>query len=243
MAMARPTETDRYAWPRLLVWLVAGSVVLTLASLFAVWWAPTPPIYHYVEVTSEVNLPMWWTVLLLIAGATLMLVVAASAASRRVALAWRVAAVIALLMSLDDATMLHEKLGAIVERFWADIELTFTWVVLGVPIALVVVLLAWWAARRLPRVSGRLLLGGFVVFLGAAVGFELIAEAVLGTDPHWFLYRFVYHLEEGLEMTGAALLVVAPLSDLRRVRTLSGAPAEGSAVSPSTREESAPPLA
>lgn len=217
MSRSTPLRSKTPFWLGPLVVSVIVSLIITLLSLFAVWWAPNLSIYHYFEVTSEVNLPMWWNVLLLIAGATLMLLVAANTPSRSARLSWRLIAVIALLMSLDDATVLHEKLGLVVERFAPDTGFTFTWVLLGAPIAVVVILLAFSASRRLHRTPRRLLLSGFVAFLGAAVGFEFIADYLIRVEAHWFLYRVTYHMEEGLEMVGAALLAVAPLADIQRV--------------------------
>ncbi|MEX5275064.1 MULTISPECIES: hypothetical protein [Kocuria] len=217
MSRSTTLRRKRPFWLGALVAAVIVSLIITLLSLFAVWWAPNLGIYHYLEVTSEVNLPMWWNVLLLIVAATLMFLVAANTPSRSARLSWRLIAVIALLMSLDDATMLHEKLGLVVERFAPDTGFTFTWVILGAPIAAGVILLAFFASRRLHKTPGRLLVSGFVVFLGAAVGFEFIADYLIRVEAHWFLYRVTYHLEEGLEMVGAALMAVAPLADIQRV--------------------------
>lgn len=217
MSRSTTLRRERPFWVGALVASVIVSLIITLLSLFAVWWAPNMGIYHYLEVTSEVNLPMWWNVLLLIVGATLMFLVAANVPSRSARLAWRLIAVIALLMSLDDATMLHEKLGMIVERFAPATGFTFTWVILGAPIALAVILLAFFASRRFHKTPRRLLVSGFVVFLGAAVGFEFIADYLIRIEAHWFVYRVTYHLEEGLEMVGAALIAVAPLADIQRV--------------------------
>ena len=47
--------------------------------------------------------------------------------------------------------------------------------------------------------------------------FEFIADYLIRVEAHWFLYRVTYHLEEGLEMVGAALMAVAPLADIQRV--------------------------
>ena len=218
MSRSTTPRRNRPFWVGALVVSVIVSLIITLLSLFAVWWAPNMGIYHYLEVTSEVNLPMWWNVLLLIVAATLMFLVAANTPSRSARLAWRTMAVIALLMSLDDATMLHEKLGMIVERFAPATGMTFTWVLLGGPIALAVVIMAIMASRKMHKTPRRLLVSGFVVFLGAAVGFEFIADYLIRTEAHWFLYRVTYHLEEGLEMAGAALIAVAPLSNIQRIR-------------------------
>ena len=218
--MSRSTtyRAKKPLWPGALVVSVIISLIITLLSLFAVWWAPNDQVYHYLEVTSEVNLPMWWNVLLLIVAATLMFLVAANTPSRSAAFSWRLIAVIALLMSLDDATMLHERLGRVVERFAPDTGMTFTWVLLGAPIAAVVILVTFVASRRLHRTPARLLVSGFVVFLGAAVGFEFLADYLIRIDAHWFVYRVTYHLEEGLEMVGAALIAMAPLSNIQRVQ-------------------------
>lgn len=218
--MSRSTtyHAKKPLWPAALVVCVIISLIITLLSLFAVWWAPNDRVYHYLEVTSEVNLPMWWNVLLLIVAATLMFLVAANTPSRSAAFSWRLIAVIALLMSLDDATMLHERLGVVVEHFLPDTGMTFTWVLLGAPIAAAVILVAFVASRRLQRTPARLLVSGFVVFLGAAVSFEFVADHWIRIDAHWFVYRVTYHLEEGLEMVGAALMAMSPLSNIQRVQ-------------------------
>ena len=68
-------------------------------------------------------------------------------------------------------------------------------------------------SRVLPGRARWAVLGAFGIHFAGAVGAEVAQEIVLQVDGHWFARHFLAHLEKGLEMTGAVLLLVTPLGD------------------------------
>ena len=58
------------------------------------------------------------------------------------------------------------------------------------------------------------------IYFTGAIGAEVAQELVLQVDGHWFVRHFLAHVEEGLEMTGAALLLVTALARLHPPRIM-----------------------
>ncbi|MBV0892978.1 hypothetical protein KTN05_14155 [Paracoccus sp. Z118] len=121
-----------------------------------------------------------------------------------------------LLMTYDEAAQVHERLNGVMARVVeADGYLGFAWVVPA--LALVVVLGVAFSRflLALPRRSAGLFLLAGAIFVGGAVGVEM-----LGAD-HWTrhgwdnaAYSLLATLEESLEMTGLMVLLHATLGVL-----------------------------
>ena len=139
-----------------------------------------------------------------------------------------------LLMSLDEASMLHERLALVGLHWWPEAGLNYMWLALGIPLAVVVALIVVPLSRALPGRTRWAVLGAFWIYFVGAVGAQVAQELVLQVDGHWFVRHFLAHLEEGLEMPGAALLVVTLLAGLHPPRVM-GDP--GSAGASATRGE------
>lgn len=204
--------TPRYRAPRTFVVLVAVSAVIVLAGLLTPWWAPPHEVLAYVDVSNEVSLPTWWNTSLLVVAGVLMFVVAAGSPEPRERAAWRLIGGIVLLMSLDEASMLHERLALVGLHWWPEAGLNYMWLALGVPLAVTVALVVVLVGRFLPGRTQWAVLGAFGLYFAGAVGAEVAQELALRADWHWFVRHFLTHLEEGLEMTGAALLLATPLA-------------------------------
>lgn len=211
------TDLDRtYRATGILLVLVAVSAAIVLAGLFEPWWPLPQDLRAYLDVSNEISLPTWWNTALLVLAGALMLAVAGVAPGRRERTAWALVGGLVALMSLDEASMLHERLALVGSHWWPAAELHYMWLLLGVPLAAAVVLFVVLAARGLPGRIRWAVLGAFGLYFAGAVGAEIAQELILQADGHWFARRFLAHPEEGLEMTGAALLVVAPLARLQR---------------------------
>jgi uncharacterized membrane protein len=204
--------------------LVLGSTVIGLAAAHALvhLWSYTfglsseqmLGLKRFFDMGTEANLPTYVSALnLLLAGALLALI--ARYESRRQGkqnLPWWGLAIGFVLMSFDEAAMIHEGLvGAALVRYFGRGEgiLYFTWYKLYIPIVLLVGLLYVRFLLRLPlRYSLRLLLAG-VVFLSGAIGFEMLESYVAS---HGLRGRSVSQLfEETGEMLGVVLAIHALL--------------------------------
>lgn len=208
-------------WRRLLAGL--GVIhVLIVALSFA---APTftggqrgeTPFSAYVDVNREGNLPTWWAVAQLAAAASSLLFVAVLARHQRVrgTAAWWILGGLVLLFCLDEGTGLHERLEGLILQFTDIPDSAFLWLVIGVPLALIVLVLAAVSARHLPEESTRLIVLGVVTLLFAAVGLEFVAGESVGLGAPPLAVDALSHLEEFLELVAGSLLLAAPLAAVR----------------------------
>lgn len=214
----KTSPDSTYPVTRIFVGLVTVSAVIVLAGLSMPWWSPPHEVAIYLDVANEVSLPTWWNTSLLIVAGVLMLVVAGATSRPRERTAWRLLGGLVVLMSLDEASMLHERLALVGLHWWPEAGLNYMWLLLGAPLAVAVVVFVALASRCLPGRTRWAVLGAFGLYFAGALGAELAQELVLRTEAHWFVRPFLTHLEEGLEMTGAALLLVTPLARLHRPR-------------------------
>lgn len=221
-----PATVRPVRWRRVLGILLAGSGLLVGLSLFLPVLVDHEltrgdgDIRMFTYVHAEANLPTWWTVSLLL-GAALLHVQAGIMARRsgiRGAAAWWALAGLFSLLSVDELTSVHERLDvwglALLEDGFA-----FPWLVVGIPVAIAVSILARVAARHLPRRSTLLSVGGVLVLLASAVGLEAVGGLLLGDQQGQYQgsdlgYTLVMHVEEFGEMAGAALAVCGPLAAL-----------------------------
>ena len=210
-------------------WYVPLAIMLAVSAvLIAVsWLLPSlgggHPIYardgeigNFFNVDEEGNLPTWWSTIQLGGGAILYLWGAwLSRASRtRGTVAWVLVALVLFAMSLDEATQLHEQLAQLSGVIASPFGNEYAWLAVGIPVAIGVVVVALVSGLRMPRRSLAVLLIGFVVFFGGAVG----TEALESDDPaaQTEVQRApVYRLEGGLGMAGASLIAVAPLAGMQ----------------------------
>lgn len=215
----RPVLWTLWATSALLV-LISFSLPLVLGLPFgSTWW-----VREFFDVNIERNLPTWWNSgLLLLAG----ILSAVVGTVRRICRAdertiptvsWWGLAVVLGLMSLDEFSGFHERLGEVWDRLVGHNPLpAFQGLILGVPLALAVLVLLWVCARSLPLPAARTYLLGMAIFFVGAIAVESV-PLFLDIWRRTFAYHVTYHLEELLEFLGAALLVIAPLRALHARR-------------------------
>lgn len=169
------------------------------------------------DLTGEVTVPTWYaSSLLLLASGLLALVAAIGWRLRdRGVRQWGGLAALFLLLSVDEASDLH---GAVSYRLQAAYDtdglLAYPWVLPGAIFAVIVAVIYIPFLRRLPRATRRgfLLAGG--LYIGGALGLEVI-EAV--TDPAREMpmrYMTLVAIEEGLEKAGVIVLIATLLTHL-----------------------------
>ncbi len=174
---------------------------------------------NYFEVDNEGNLPAWWNSFMLLSAATLLFYAAAlwKWAGRKRWWRWSGLGLMFAAMSLDEATRLHERLARLYRILLGEAPLEhYTWLMLGVPVAVGAVVFLLAMVYGMPRLPRNLLIAGLAVFFSGAVGVE--ALQVLTMDyiggqyswPHFALW----HIEELLEKLGSSLLVAAAVAAL-----------------------------
>ncbi|GAB2685586.1 hypothetical protein GCM10027194_19070 [Thalassiella azotivora] len=174
---------------------------------------PDSTLRALLDPAGEANLWTWFNVALLLLAATAHAVTASlrRAAGLRAG-PWWVLAVVLAALSLDDLASLHERLDPVGRELGAgEGWLRAAWVVPGALAAVLVVAAVWRVARLLRGRSRWLLVAGLGTFLGAALGLEVLAFAVLDDGGQGPLYAAVTYLEELLEAWGAVALLASPV--------------------------------
>lgn len=228
---SRASDGRALPWQRLLAILVAISALLTLLSYLTLELVDHPFFavggmgHAYLNVGVEANVPTWWSASLLTVGGAVTVVLAWLLHSEGRSGTWSTVSIAALLLafSLDELVELHEHLHRIGSRLVSAETLPFVWLAVGIPLALAIIVAVVVLARNLPAATRPLVVGGLAVFFAGAIGLELVGGELAargGIETPEAVA--VYHLEELLEMTGAALMAVAPLRALRVTRSHSG---------------------
>lgn len=203
--------------------LVLGilTLVLLLASL-AGQLAPyftsrTEPVV-FLSLDAEQNLPTFFSVLLILLAALLLTLVAVFKRTQGASYAfhWAVLALGFLMMALDEATSVHEKLyGPMSQWLGADrpAVFNFAWVVPCIVLVLVIGLYFLRFLLHLPAKTRLLFCTAGVVYLGGAIGFEMIGGyyyAMTHEMGNW-VFITISTTEESLEMVGMIIFIFALL--------------------------------
>lgn len=157
------------------------------------------------DVDQEKSLATWWAVVTLSVLSVVTWFVGQSRGfeNQKERLAWYALAAGFLFLSIDEACMLHERIGGKIEL---DGSLTYArWIILWVPLAALcggVVLWMLW------RMSSRMVIGliiGAVVFLTGAVGTEIVNSQnryAAATSGRSALEAYDFEETQPLEITG-----------------------------------------
>jgi hypothetical protein len=171
-------------------------------------------LIDYFSLSEESNVPTWYSSALLLANAGAFALIAATRGPGKGELRvhWAGLALLFLYMSIDEMVQIHEWLNALppLQGFHGGLHgfLYFSWVI---PAAIVVTLIALAYLpflRRLPRATRKGLILAGAVYVGGAIGVELL----LGkwTDLHGeenMGYALIDAVEEGMEIAGASILL------------------------------------
>ncbi|WP_155853890.1 hypothetical protein [Arthrobacter sp. H5] len=208
-------------WQRLLLILGLLHVAIVAFSLFSPLLTGEPrgqtPFSVHFDVNYQGNFPTWVAVVQLAAATTVLTFTAFLSHIQKSGgtLAWWILAVMVLLLCLDEGTWLHERLDVIAPQFVTVEDLTFVWLIFGIPVAVVTLIVAILSARNLPEDCTKLVILGVVTLLFAAIGLEFLAGELIKMDAATAVVAALYHLEELMELVAGALLLVAPMAGLR----------------------------
>lgn len=197
--------------------LVLVAINIALQTYRVVMHQESIPGLPMLSLDKENNVPALYSTLLLFAASAILTLVALLERARRGAdaLKWAILAAGFVLMAVDESLSIHERLidplraligGALgVDRLGI---FYFAWVIPG--IALVVALAMYFLpfVRRLPGRFGLMLLVSGAVYLGGAIGVELVEGWWREGHGHRnVVYHALVSLEEGMEMFGVILLI------------------------------------
>jgi hypothetical protein len=167
---------------------------------------------------EEGNLATWYASTLLLTCAALFGAVAWRAAGQRYRRHWAGLAVLLAFMSADESAQMHEMLIAPIRAVWnTGGVFHFAWVIPGIAFVACVALACAGFLRDLPPRTRRLFLAAAAVYLGGALGVEMIDGYYASRwGAATFQYGLLTSLEEGLELAGAVLLAYALADHLHR---------------------------
>lgn len=167
------------------------------------------------SLSYEANVPTWYATVLLFACSMLLASIAgAEGISRRKS--WAALAAIFAYLSLDEAIEIHELLAYLVPPTGGLLH--FGWVIPGAALTLLAGLAFLPFVRSLPSLTRwRFVLAG-AIYVGGALGMELLLGWWADTHGDDNLgYGVIDFIEESMELAGASLFLLALDDERRRV--------------------------
>jgi len=213
----RPKSVTRF----LLTFVTVISVTGTLANylIFQVFSGPEHRVSRLLnrfDLGHEPSIPAFYSSFALLLAAVLLAVIAIGERRRNVA-DWTYWAVLALLfagMSLDEMVMFHEMfVNSLRDSFQLRGILYFSWVIPGLITVAVVGICYLKFLLRLDAITRRLFILAASLFVGGAIGMEMIAGIVV--ERHGVAsigHLVVQTIEETCEMVGVVVFIYALLS-------------------------------
>ncbi len=210
MSLAHPSS-------RMLFATIAGLLLLsTVAELFTPRFG-SGFFAKLFSVNREGNIPTLFSTFQLLVASGLLAVISRDPRLRRTSSVWPWYGLSAgfLFLAGDEYLQLHERLSHLpFERIDPRLKtgiFTFSWVVVAIPCVLGLVALYGRFLTQLPAPSRRRFLTAGALFLGGAVGFELIGAALYSASEVRSAYLLCFTIEEGLEMAGVTWFLRALL--------------------------------
>lgn len=173
------------------------------------------------DLNTEHNIPTWYASATLLLSAILLGLIAADAlrARRPYAAHWSGLSILFVLMSIDEAMVIHEQWSHPLRLLFGQSgALYYTWVVLGGAGILPVSLIYWRFVLALPQPTQRQVLLAAVLYVGGAMGLEMVGGYYAwrtGTEQS-FAYALITTGEELLELSGVVVFIHALLCHLGR---------------------------
>lgn len=207
-------------------WVAIASIAILLVSYLRLFFVQTygldTPIgnFRYFDLDEELTLPAWYSSIVILACGILLLAISRlSKQSGSVdVLRWTILGLVFVLMGIDEAVSIHERLiDPIREGFDLGGVFYFAWVA---PALFIVAALGLYMAPLLVRLPFRsaalfLLAGG--LYVGGALGMEMVGGSVAsGPGTETLLYQLIVTVEETLEIAGFTLFFVSLVDHIGR---------------------------
>jgi hypothetical protein len=189
--------------------LISASVVQDLVQAH-VFSTAVPDKIWLLDIDSEESIFTWLSSIVLFVDAMLLFLVASDRHYRHLPFAthWYVLAIGFVGLSFDESVSLHEKLSSVLNRALdTSGAFAFAWVIPALIFCGLLFLFYIPFLRELPaRIGGALFLAG-LLYVGGAVGVEMLGGSLYEHLPLDSLpYRMATSIEETMEISGALLL-------------------------------------
>lgn len=197
--------------------------IIYLLALFSIFVLNRSSLYGTLglfHLDAEANVPAWYASLLLLASAVVFGAIAAKKRADRDPFArhWIGIVLILLYMSADEAAQFHELFRRPMRELIGDAGgwLPFGWVIPATLIALAIALAYLRFLVHLPPLLARRFVLAGAIYLGAAIGMEIIGGWYITTRDDDFGYNLLAGVEEVLEKIAVILALDTALAYLAR---------------------------
>lgn len=209
---------------RTLLIIIAALVFFSTVTQILYYTAPRfPTLYfftHFFDLDQERNAPTAFSSLLHLTCAVLVWVV--GTARRRVQLPypvrWRFLMFLFLLTASDELFVLHERAGPPMRKLFGLVDgiFYFAWVIPGIVFVVTIGLLLARLVLDLPPPIRRLVIASGLIFVGGAIGVEMLGADQFSEVGHKTLRDLPFFtIEEAMEMIGPSVFIYAMLRYLR----------------------------
>ena len=165
------------------------------------------------NVDQENNLPSYFSASLLLISAVLLSIISIEKRKTQAmwALHWIILAFTFLYLSIDEAASLHELLIRPTREFFGrKTGLLYTaWVIPGIVATVIFAFSFLTFFLNLPTRTRRFVLLAAILYIGGALGMELVANGYFERHGDDLTYAMLVTVEEGLEMAGAIVFINA----------------------------------
>ena len=205
---------------RLLLWAVAALTAAHLATAvvhYRLGYDRQLGLRPLFDLNGEANVPTWFSSALLLAAAGLLALIwrttpPAARADRRT---WALLAAVFAFLAADETAEIHEMLNPLRDLFRDDGLLHWAWVVPYGIAGLVLLVACLRFLRRLPRRTTALIAGAGALYVGGALGLEMLGGYAMERFGRGSLpVVATYTVEEICEMLGIVLFVYTLLDYL-----------------------------
>lgn len=193
---------------------IAGNLIDTVAY--------DPNLFRYTKklyLDRETSIPTYYSSLLLLISAVLFGFIARmkQLSHSPYKYHWILLAVIFVLMSVDETASLHEQLNKPMRLMFNQGGIfLFGWVIVAIPVTILFVIAYLRFFFHLSRKTKILFALAAGLYIGGAIGFELIGAGYVSEyGQQNFTYFIIALIEESMEVTGLIVLIYALLEYVR----------------------------
>jgi hypothetical protein len=179
-------------------------------------------ITSFFDFESDSNISTWYSSVTLLISSLLLIPIAIAKKNAQDPYTrhWQVLAIIFAFLSLDEVAMLHERSGQVLDAL-SPVEfdgwLYFQWVLIGIPVTLIIALTYLKFLAHLPTKTRNLLILAGALYIGGALGLEIMAGHEESLDTYnQLLYKLFTTIEELWEKLGVLVFIYALLTYMEK---------------------------
>jgi len=232
--MPNSVYTSQVNPKRILKILLGITFALAILNVIALYLRFFPERYHVYSLVhefvldlfinqftlnTEMNFPTYFSSVQLLLASILFFLIAAWKKLERdkYRIHWKGLAFLLLLFSIDEFTVMHEKLSKLFKNL-PDFNglFSFKWIFAGIAFVIIFGLLYLMFFFHLEKKYKILFLASATLFFGGALGFEVIGGRYANyNDTRNITFYMITTIEEALEMGGISLLVYSLLDYIK----------------------------